>query len=162
MKKWDTPYLATMKSNKNILKEYIRRIVSKYLREAEEEKADDKGGEEAADTNPFAAGGGEEGEEPAADDKGGEEEGGDAEGEEKDTEKKAKPEEPKGIPIKFDISGVKKYNKAGFTSDKGIVKSISKKGIIVTTQPDGVDILVNFDDISEQVKKFFKKDEKNK
>ena len=155
-----------MKSNKALLKEYIRRIVSKYLREAEEEKADDKGGEEAADANPFAAGGGDEkegGEEPAAgEDQGAEDEGGDAEGEEKDTEKKAKPEEPKGIPIKFDISGVKKYNKAGFTSDKGIVKSISKKGIIVTTQPDGVDILVNFDDISEQVKKFFRKNEKKK
>ena len=160
-----------MKSNKALLKEYIRRIVSKYLREAEEEKAeekpaDDKGGEEKADANPFAAGGGDEkegGEEPAAgEDQGAEDEGGDAEGEEKDTEKKAKPEEPKGIPIKFDISGVKKYNKAGFTSDKGIVKSISKKGIIVTTQPDGVDILVNFDDISEQVKKFFRKNEKKK
>ncbi len=147
-----------MKSNKTLLKEYIRKIVGKYLREAEEEKADDAGGEEKADTNPFAAGGAEEGDDKAAEEEGdaaAEDEG--AESEEKDTEKKAKPEEPKGIPIKFDISGVKKYNKAGFTSDKGIVKSISKKGIIVTTQPDGVDILVNFDDITEQATKFFKR-----
>lgn len=126
-------------------------MIGKYLREAEEEKADEKGGAEKADANPFAAGGGDE-------EAGGEEKDAEAEGgEEKDADKKAKPEEPKGVPIKFDISGVKKYNKAGFTSDKGIVKSISKKGIIVTTQPDGVDILVNFDDISEHVNKFFKK-----
>ncbi len=148
-----------MKSNKTLLKEYIRKIVGKYLREAEEEKTDDAGGEEKADTNPFAAGGAEEGDDKAAEEEGeaaAEDEGAESE-EEKDTEKKAKPEEPKGIPIKFDISGVKKYNKAGFTSDKGIVKSISKKGIIVTTQPDGVDILVNFDDITEQATKFFKR-----
>ena len=66
------------------------------------------------------------------------------------------PTTPAGIPIKFDIDKVKRYNTGKFLSDAGTVKSINKKGIIVTTQPDGVDILVNFDDISENVKRFFK------
>ncbi len=144
-----------MKSSNTLLQKFIPKLITQQLHEAEEEAAEEKPAEEKpveeADANPFAGGGGDE-------EAGGEEKDAEAEGgEEKDAEKKAKPEEPKGVPIKFDISGVKKYNKAGFTSDKGIVKSISKKGIIVTTQPDGVDILVNFDDISEHVNKFFKK-----
>ena len=65
-------------------------------------------------------------------------------------------EKPAGIPIKFDINKVKRYNTGKFLSDAGIVKSIDKKGIVVTTQPDQVDILVSFDDISENVKRFFK------
>lgn len=128
-------------------------MINQQLREAEEKKAEDEG-DDTASKNPFADGGDDKGDEEAPEE-GGEEK--DAGEDEKDTEKKAKPEEPKGIPIKFDISGAKKYNKVGFTSDKGIVKSISKKGVVVTTQPDGVDILVNFDDISEQSNKFFKK-----
>lgn len=68
----------------------------------------------------------------------------------------APPTTPAGVPIKFNIDKVKRYNSGKFLSDAGTVKSITKKGIIVTTQPDGVDILVNFDDISENVKRFFK------
>jgi len=68
----------------------------------------------------------------------------------------APPPPPAGVPIKFNIDKVKRYNSGKFLSDAGTVKSITKKGIIVTTQPDGVDILVNFDDISENVKRFFK------
>lgn len=111
----------------------------------EEDKGEDKGEEEE---NPFAS---------AA---GGEEEGGDEEaGKEDDSEEKeapSKPAQPAGIPIKFNTSRVKKYNQAQFTTDTGIVKSIDKRGVVVTTQPDGVDVLVNFNDISETAKRFFK------
>ena len=68
----------------------------------------------------------------------------------------APPPVPAGIPIKFNIDKVKRYNTGKFLSDAGVIKSIDKKGIVVTTQPDGVDVLVNFDDISESVKRFFK------
>lgn len=122
-----------MKLSKKQLQELVRTVVKSYLREAEEEAG-----------NPFAA---------AA--KGGPEAAGKA-GEEEE-KKDAKPEQPAGVPVTFNISAVKKYNNANFISDKGVVKSIDKKGVVVTTQPDGVDVLVNFDDISESVKKFFKK-----
>jgi len=137
-----------MKSDKKRLQEYIRQIVKSYLYEAEkEEGGKDEGGEE----NPFAAGEGG-GEDAAA---GGEEEkpADDKEGGEK---KDKAAEQPAGVPIKFDVSKVKKYNDANFLSDSGVVKSISKKGVVVTVEPDQVDVLVNFDDISENVKKFFK------
>lgn len=129
MKKWVTHYHATMKLNKQV-KELIEKVVKSYVLEAEEE------------ADPFAAA--EEGG-PEAAEKAGEEE-----------KKDAAPEKPAGIPISFNLSAVKKYNNANFVSDKGTVKSIDKKGVLVTTQPDGVDVLVNFDDISENVKKFFK------
>jgi hypothetical protein len=135
-----------MKLSKNTNWNQLANSFKKFLTEAEEkeEPAKEEGGEEEA--NPFAA---------AADDKGGEEEEAPADGkEEKDT--KAKPETPAGIPIKFNISKVKQYNKANFLSDEGTVKSIDKRGIVVTTQPDDVDVLVNFSDISENVKRFFK------
>jgi hypothetical protein len=138
-----------MRSNKKAIREYISKLVKQYIAEAEKEEAPADDAAEEGDDNPFAAAGGEEeggGEEAAADDKG---------GDEKD-KKEAKPEQPAGIPIKFNVSSVKKYNKMPFTSDSGVVKSIDKRGIIVTTQPDGVDVLVNFSDISENVKKFFK------
>ena len=114
------------------------------LREAE-------GDEEEAGGNPFAAAGGEEGgkegadstdtaaaDEPPADDaeEGGEEETGDA----KDT---AAPK----FPIKFNLAKVKKYNNANFISNQGELKSINKKGLVVTVQPDNVDIFINFSDI---------------
>ena len=166
MKKWDIHYLATMKLNNKKIQESISRIMKSFISEADEEaekpsKADkpekqDKA-EKDAEENPFAAGGGDESED-APKDAPAEEDGGDDESDDDKEEKKpAQSEKPAGVPIKFDISGVKKYNKAGFTSDKGIVKSISKKGVIVTTEPDGVDVLVNFDDISESVNRFFKK-----
>lgn len=136
MKKWETLYHATMKLTRKYLKETVVRLVKSYLSEAEDTD------------NPFTK-------TPAAD-KGGEEvASADKSGEEKD-KKEAKPGEPAGIPIKFNLSKVKKYNTAKFLSDSGIVKSIDKKGIIVTTQPDQVDVLVNFDDISENAKSFFK------
>lgn len=140
-----------MRSNKKTIREYISKLVKQYIAEAEKEEAPaEDAAEEGGDDNPFAAaaGGEEEGgeEEAAADDKG---------GDEKDT-KEAKPEAPAGIPIKFNVSSVKKYNKMPFTSDSGVVKSIDKRGVMVTTQPDGVDVLVNFSDISENVKKFFR------
>lgn len=121
-----------MKLSKRKLAEIITKVMSSYIIEAEE-KADDAGG-----GNPFAGGGG-----------GGEEE--------KKDEEKPKEEKPAGIPIKFNVSAVKKYNDANFVSDSGTVKSIDKRGIVVTTQPDGVDVIVNFDDISESVNSFFKK-----
>lgn len=116
-------------------------MVKSYLQEAEKEEEE----------NPFAA----------ADDKGGEEGGEEAagEGEEGGEEKEkapAKPEQPAGVPIKFNASRVKKYNDVNFLSDSGIVKSISKKGVVVTVEPDQVDVLVNFDDITESARKFFK------
>lgn len=129
-----------MKSDKLRLQEYIRKMVKSYLQEAEKEEEE----------NPFAA----------ADDKGGEEGGEEAaaggeEGEEKE-KAPAKPEQPAGVPINFNASRVKKYNDANFRSDSGIVKSISKKGVVVTVEPDQVDVFVNFDDITENAHKFFK------
>jgi hypothetical protein len=127
-----------MKLNKKSLREITSKIIKSYIFEAEEK----------AEENPFAAApeeGGEEEEAPADDAKADDKE-----------EAPAKAEEPKGIPVTFNIGKVKKYNNANFVSDKGVLKSIDKRGIIVTTQPDGVDVLVNFDDISENVKKFFK------
>lgn len=139
-----------MKSTKISLKDLLNK---KHLHEAEEEKpaegGEDKGEEGGEEENPFAAAeeeGGDKGEEGGGEDKG--EEGGDK-----------KEEKPAGIPLKFNISKVKQYNDAKFLSDTGTVKSIDKKGIVVTTQPDGVDVLVNFSDIenmTESVKKFFK------
>lgn len=127
----------------------------KHLREAEEKA--EEGGEEA---NPFAAS------EEGGEDKGGEDSGGDSGseggedkgGEEGEDSKGSK--QPAGIPLKFNLSKVKQYNpQSKFLSDTGTVKSIDKRGIVVTTQPDGVDVLVNFSDIedmSESVKRFFK------
>lgn len=141
-----------MKSTKISLKDLLNK---KHLHEAEEEKPAEGGeeGEKEDNANPFAA----------ADEEGGEEEGGEegeGGGEDKGKEGGDKKEEkPAGIPLKFNISKVKQYNDAKFLSDTGTVKSIDKKGIVVTTQPDGVDVLVNFSDIenmTESVKKFFK------
>ena len=118
------------------------------LREAEGDE-EEAGGEEAGGGNPFAAAGGDEeggeeggdtgGEEADAEaggDEGGEDESGDA----KDT---AAPK----FPIKFNKAKVKRYNNAEFISNQGELKSIDKKGIVVTVQPDNVDIFVNFSDI---------------
>lgn len=127
-----------MKYDKIKIREFIAKQVKAYL--SEEEKA--------AEENPFA--GKEEDSKEEKDSK-----------EEDDKKKKPQSTEPAGIPIKFNLSAVKKYNDVGFVSDNGIVKKISKDGILVTVEPDGVDVLVNFDDISEQVKKFFKSTRKN-
>ncbi len=108
------------------------------LREAEGDE------EEAGGENPFAAAGGDEAgaeEAPAADDAGAEEEGGEEEAGD------AKKQPDLKYPIKFNIGRVKKYNNADFISDQGELKSINSKGMIVTVQPDNVDVFVNFSDI---------------
>ncbi len=115
------------------------------LREAE-------GDEEEAGGNPFAAAageeGGEEGGEDAATDTGGEEADAeaDAEGGEEEAGDAKDTAAPK-FPIKFNLAKVKKYNNANFISNQGELKSINKKGLVVTVQPDNVDIFVNFSDI---------------
>lgn len=116
------------------------------LREAE-------GDEEEAGANPFAAaggeeGGGEEGGDTAAADAGGEEAGAeaDAEGGEEEGGDAKTTEAPK-FPIKFNLAKVKRYNNAEFISNQGELKSIDKKGLVITVQPDNVDIFVNFSDI---------------
>lgn len=150
MKKWDTPYPDTMKLGKLLIEQMVRKALKSYVFEAEEEKAEEPAKDDAAgeEENPFAG----------ADDAGGEEDAADAEGGEEDTKAaKKEPSQPAGVPVKFNISAVKKYNDSEFLSDTGVVKSISKDGVVVTTQPDGVDVLVNFDDISESAKHFFKK-----
>jgi hypothetical protein len=117
------------------------------LREAE-------GDEEEAGGNPFAAaggeeGGGEEGGDTAAADAGGEEADTEAGGEEGGEDKAdgAKSTETPKFPIKFNLAKVKRYNNAEFLSNQGELKSIDKKGLVITVQPDNVDIFVNFSDI---------------
>jgi hypothetical protein len=113
------------------------------LREAEEEKDAAGGGDEGGE-NPFAA----------ADDAGGEDAAAEAEppaddteeGGEEETDAAGKAETPQ-FPIKFNLAKVKKYNNAEFISSQGELKSIDKKGLVVTVQPDNVDIFVNFSDI---------------
>ena len=118
-----------MKSTKKVNWNSISKSFKQYLKEAEEvpPAAEEEGGE-AAEVDPNAAA----------------------------ATTPATPPVPAGIPIKFNIDKVKRYNTGKFLSDAGTIKSIDKKGIVVTTQPDGVDVLVNFDDISESVKRFFK------
>jgi len=146
MKKWVIPYLATMKLNRKSLKELVTKLVKSYvLVEAEE-------------ANPFAA----KEEEPAAD-------AAAAAPATTPPAAGATPPAPAAAPaapatppksdldISFNAASAKKYNpNAKFLSSKGVVKSVSKKGVIVTTKPDDVDVLVNFNDISENVKRFFK------
>ena len=94
--------------------------------------------EEEGDANPFAGG------EEAAADKGGEE------GAEKDGEEEADPEMPKkdDITVNFNIGRVKRYNDdKRFRGSQGVVKKVTKDGMMLTVVPDGVDIFVNFDDI---------------
>ena len=136
-----------MKKADKLISELISKILEDYIFEAEEKAADDKGG-----GNPFAAAGAEGGDaaggeeapadDAAADDK---EEGGDK-----------KPAAPAGLEFKFDVSAAKKYNTASFRSDSAVAKKITKNGILATVQPDGVDVLIGFDDITESAKDFFK------
>lgn len=51
------------------------------------------------------------------------------------------------LTVSFNASRVRRYNKAEFTSNTGTVKKITKAGLIVTAQPDQVDLVVNFDDL---------------
>jgi hypothetical protein len=143
-----------MKYDKKYLREYISKIVKQYLAEAEEEEpAADAGGEEGggAEENPFAAAGGDEegGEEAGGEDK----KGGEEKGEEGGKGGVAKPNE---LEFGFNVSAVKKYNKGMFISNRAVPKKITKQGIVATVQPDGVDILIGFDDITEITNRFFK------
>ena len=134
-----------MKLGKLLVEQLVRKALKSYVFEAEEkeeapaeETPKDDASKDTEEENPFA---------------GSEDSGGD-EAEKDDA--KEEPAKPAGIPLKFNMSAVKKYNDAEFLSDTGVVKSIDKRGIVVTTQPDQVDVLVNFNDISENVKQFFK------
>ena len=144
-----------MKSTKNIDWNRLSKSFRQFLKEADDKEenpfaakddAADEDSKEADDKeeNPFAA------------KEDGEDKGEDGKDKSEDSKDKASTEKPAGIPIKFNIGKVKQYNTAKFLSDTGIVKSINKDGVVVTTQPDQVDVLVNFDDISESVKRFFK------
>ena len=55
------------------------------------------------------------------------------------------------------MSAAKRYNEKPFRNGEGEVTAIDKTGLKVTVKPDEAEIHVNFDDISENVKKFFKK-----
>lgn len=131
-----------MKKHEKRVQELIDEILSEYeiIREAAKD--------DTADGNPFAAAGGDAKEEEPAADKGGEEE--------KDDTKKPAPQEPQGLQFNFNIDRVKKYNKGEFLSNTAVAKKITKDGIIATVMPDETDILVNFDDITESVRSFFK------
>ena len=120
----------------------IRLVDLMPLREAEGDE------EEAGGENPFAAAGGDEAgaEEAPADDAAAEEPAAEEGGEEEETDA-AKPKADLKYPVKFNIGKVKKYNNADFISGEGELKSINSKGMVVTVQPDNVDVFVNFSDI---------------
>lgn len=95
------------------------------LREAEKaEKAAD-----AEEEDPFA---------------GGEEGASEEEGDKEDKPAEAESPKPK---VRFDVSAVKKYNKAQFLGDEGEILSADKTGMKVHVVPDDVLIHVNFQDI---------------
>lgn len=130
-----------MTKHSKLVSELISSVLSEYIFEEE---------------NPFAAAADKEAEggdaaaeeAPAAD-------GGDAKKDE--APKKKEGGDEKGLTFNFDVVGVKKYNKAHFLNSTAVANKITKDGILATVQPDGVDILVGFDDITESAKKFFKK-----
>ncbi len=134
------------KADKLVLK-LINEVLDEYIFEAEEEgnpfaaAADAGGGDKGADA------GAEAGADAAAADGGGEEE--------KDKEKKEAPAED-ALSFKFDVSAAKKYNTSNFRNDTAVAKKITKNGILATVKPDDVDVLIGFDDITEQAKSFFK------
>ena len=108
----------------------------KKFREAEEEKAP-----------PADEGGDEEGAPEQGDEEGGEE-GADTEG-----------MPSKALSVNFDKSAVLRYNKASIEGNSAEAKQITPDGIVATVQPDGVDVLINFDDITESANGFFKKNQ---
>lgn len=57
------------------------------------------------------------------------------------------PPNPVDLTISFNASRVRKYNKVEFTSDTGIVKKVTKDGLVVNIQPDQVEVFVNFGDL---------------
>lgn len=142
-----------MKRSEKLINKLIAEVLNEYV-------ILEKEGEEAAPANPFAAAASasDAAEEGGGEEAAGEEAGGEATAaggdEKKDDKKKAEPE--KGLTFNFDVSAVKKYNTAGFRNSSATAKKITKNGILATVQPDGVDILVGFDDITESVRQFFK------
>lgn len=138
MKKWETTYHATMKlvTNPKTLKEIISEVLSEYSLIKENPFTDAK-------KNPNNPGSDSEG-------------GGEGEGEEEEKKEK-KPEESDALKVKFDVSATKRYNEKPFRNGEGEVTAIDKTGLKVTVKPDEAEIHVNFDDISENAKKFFKK-----
>ena len=147
-----------MNRNQKLVNKLISEVLKEYVfLEAE--------GDEAGGGNPFAAaadaekgggdaaaaaGGGE------AEAEAGAEAGAEGGEEEKKDDTKAA-EQEKGLTFDFDVSSAKKYNTANFRNSTAVAKKITKNGILATVQPDGVDILVGFDDITEQAVSFFKK-----
>ena len=139
-----------MSRKDKLISELISKVLDEYIFEAEEPK-------EAGGGNPFAAGGGDAGADAGGAAAGGAEgEEAEAAGGEEEKEKDKKPAEEKGLSFNFDVSAVKKYNTANFRNSKATAKKITKNGILATVEPDGVDVLIGFDDITENIKKFFK------
>ena len=137
-----------MKLTRSILKRIISERVKRHIRLEAEEEANPSATDAAAPVAPAAAGAAPAATAPAANAAA---PSGSAAPPATDAAAA-----PVGVPIKFNLGKVKNYNpNAKFLSDAGVVKSVNKKGIIVTTQPDQVDVLVNFDDISENIKRFF-------
>lgn len=81
-----------------------------------------------------------------------EEEGGE-EGDEEGADTEGMPS--KAVNVNFDKAGVKRYNKTPIEGASGEVKQITPDGVVATVQPDGVDILIGFDDITESANSFF-------
>ena len=133
MKKLVTTYRDTMKLA--IKKQQIIQLAEEVLAEFT-----------LAEANPFE----EEGDD-AAEDKPAKEEEGEGEEEAKTTEKGAD-----NLTIKFEPASVKKYNtNTDWRSGEGVVKGITKKGVEV--EVDGAMVVVNFDDLVESAKSYYKK-----
>jgi len=73
----------------------------------------------------------------------------DAPADEEGQDQSATPD-PKDLTINFNGTRVRQYNKVLFKSNTGLVKRVTKDGLVVTVQPDQVDVFVNFADIVEQ------------
>ena len=122
--------------SKDQIYKLTREVLSEYVLREEE--------------NPFGDAGGDE-KEAAADDS---EEGGEEE-KEKSTEKAAD-----SLTVKFEPSQVKRYNKnTDWKSSEGVVKGISKRGLEV--EVDGSMVIINFDDLVESAKSYYKKKKLN-
>ena len=136
-----------MKKADKLISELISKVLEEYIFEADEKAGDEGNPFAAAEAGGDAAGGEEAPAADAAADAGGgdKEEGGDK-----------KPAAPAGLEFKFDVSAAKKYNTTSFRSDSAVAKKITKNGILATVQPDGTDILIGFDDITEIANNFFK------
>lgn len=66
---------------------------------------------------------------------------------EEDKDKAPKKEESSKVKIKFNMSAVKKYNDAQFTSNEGEIVAADKNGMSINVVPDQVGIHVNYQDI---------------